>query len=508
MACWIEAAESTMFTMRWHNAFHGLLTKSPRLLSNDGLDVGLEGSPLQASTARRAQLAGGKTLQQSPKILQWTMKQAQQRYAKSKVTRVLVDEAFKLQHTLPEGASPTAADDVHEKVLKAVKAHPAVWARGVKKVLGQVLAPWQSPAKRVKVFTDCSGIEAPLEGLRHLEAIGIVHGTDHIAACELDDLPRHFALRHHRWPRVLLADLLQRDFSNGGCSYDLMSRMIVPVPKGADIYCCGFPCQPWSAANSGVVRRWNHQGAQVIFAMVETLKEAKPRTALLENVSGLISRGAWAGLRELLIELDLYYFCLINNQDVSPSDLGFPISRPRVYILLLLVSEAPDFITSNDDLYNTVKSHLTDIKEFCKDKAGRLSFTRFLSKHGPKSARSSRTEATDQDTPSPSIARKGRHRWKALHKKSWKSVETRKDYFETYPEMRSFLTLPRERDLANLIWNTANIECEDLASNLYRLAAYLIIAGHCDRSEQSALLVTSQDDPDVAGEELARGSCL
>ena len=296
-----------------------------------------------------------------------------------------------------------------------------------------------------------------------MTAMGLIMGTEHEAACECEDLPRRVALTHHKWPKVLLADMLQRDFSKHGRSYDMMTETTVPLPTGSDLYVCGFPCQPWSLTNSNSTK-WKHKGAQIIFAMKETLKEVKPRAAILENVKGLIARGAWAEMSTLLDNMGLYYIALITDDDIAPKHLGHPVNRPRVYIVLLLIEEAPVFIESNDDLQKIVVAHLKQFRDWCKQKAGRLSFTRFLSKHGPASSAKvvvGAASSSSQEVEPISNSRKG---WMQQHKKVWETVKARQDYFKEFPGTKSFLTTQRERDLADLIWNTSdNQQCQDLA---------------------------------------------
>lgn len=63
-----------------------------------------------------------------------------------------------------------------------------------------------------------------------------------------------FTLKHHIWPDFVFLDMMQRDFRPGkhGASYDLLSEKNQPLPPpgSVDLYCCGFPCQPWTTKHT------------------------------------------------------------------------------------------------------------------------------------------------------------------------------------------------------------------------------------------------------------------
>ena len=125
-------------------------------------------------------------------------------------------------------------------VWQWTRSSDVVWARAVDCILGAKLKK-----HRPKVFTDCEGIGAPLEAFRILECVGALGPYLHLASGEIDPEARAWFLKHHRWPDRLFGDMLGRTWPDG-LHEDLFTNQPREIPRGADIYICGFPCCPFS----------------------------------------------------------------------------------------------------------------------------------------------------------------------------------------------------------------------------------------------------------------------
>ena len=92
-----------------------------------------------------------------------------------------------------------------------------------------------------------------------------------------------------------------------------------------DVICGGYPCQPFSLAGA---RRGEHDPRHLWPHMLRTLRELRPRFALLENVAGHLSLGfarVLGDLSELGFDADWSV--------VSACALGAPHARPRVFVV-------------------------------------------------------------------------------------------------------------------------------------------------------------------------------
>jgi DNA (cytosine-5)-methyltransferase 1 len=133
-------------------------------------------------------------------------------------------------------------------------------------------------------------------------------GFDVIWQCENDPYCRQVLATH--WPDV-------------PCHED--ARTLSADTARPDLICGGFPCQPVSYAGSRLGaedERWLWP------AFARAIRLLRPRLALVENVSGLLSRGMGDVLGDLA---DLGYDTEWDR--VAASDVGAPHRRQRVFIV-------------------------------------------------------------------------------------------------------------------------------------------------------------------------------
>ena len=163
------------------------------------------------------------------------------------------------------------------------------------------------------VGTDCSGLGAVLIAL---QSLGVAFR--HVFASEID----HVAIQQ-----------LFGTFSPEVFFLDVFSRSVAQIPC-VDVYCCGFPCQPFSQAGhrTGFGSSTVAGSGQIVFQILNYIRAAKPRLFILENVEGLefCSDGECfiAILRALydLVEYNIYW-SLLNTKDY-----GVPQNRARFFL--------------------------------------------------------------------------------------------------------------------------------------------------------------------------------
>ena len=121
------------------------------------------------------------------------------------------------------------------------------------------------------VGTDCSGIETPLIALRNLNI-----PFQHVFSCDNDPNVKNVLLANFK-PQVFFDDITQRKLHAHKC-----------LENPLDLYVAGFPCQPFSTAGT-------HGGTSdprglIIVHIIRFITKNTPRTFLLENVKGLVSK--------------------------------------------------------------------------------------------------------------------------------------------------------------------------------------------------------------------------
>jgi len=167
--------------------------------------------------------------------------------------------------------------------------------------------PPPSLARRWRVRTDCSGLEAPVLALRQMG-----FRVDHVSSSEKVAWKREY-IRLNSPGVPLCEDMLKRDHGD--------------LPE-CDLYVCGFPCKPWSSLHSRT-RLFKEPGAKVFFEAVRTIQVSLPPSAVLENVQGI--RKVLPRILQALRRLGYAIVVL----DIEPREAGEPVSRPRVYFVLV-----------------------------------------------------------------------------------------------------------------------------------------------------------------------------
>jgi len=164
---------------------------------------------------------------------------------------------------------------------------------------------------RIRVGTDCSGIEAPIVALKLL---GIPF--DHMFSSDIDENCRKVIEMNFR-PRKMYKDVTKRDYSL--------------LPK-LDLYVAGFPCQAFSGLRHDATGFQDPRGT-IFFECAETIRHTRPRCFLLENVRGLLSHDngrTFDTIIHYLNNMDMYH---VTYAVLNTIDYNLPQNRPRVYIV-------------------------------------------------------------------------------------------------------------------------------------------------------------------------------
>ena len=173
----------------------------------------------------------------------------------------------------------------------------------------------------LRVGTDCSGLETPIQALKRLK-IPIKHAwSSDIEPNCIKNIKANFK------PQLLFGD------PNGPLkSGDITKRDNSKLPD-IDLYVCGFPCQPFS--NMGEHRGLKDTRGSVFFSCLDVIKKKKPKMFVLENVKGLLSNDkgkTWEVVWGEIKKLEKHGY-KVDWKVLNTKDYGIPQSRGRVYIV-------------------------------------------------------------------------------------------------------------------------------------------------------------------------------
>jgi DNA (cytosine-5)-methyltransferase 1 len=177
------------------------------------------------------------------------------------------------------------------------------------------------PEGILRVGTDCSGIEAPIQALRQLKI-----PFKHVFSSEIDKYCIQ-SIKANYHPEIIFGDK-DGPFPEG----DITKRNIEDVPD-IDLYVCGFPCQPFSSA--GKRKGLKDKRGNVFWSCLEVIEEKQPKYFVLENVKGILSQNngkTWKIICDELSKL-IDYGYNIEWKVLNTKDYGIPQNRERVYII-------------------------------------------------------------------------------------------------------------------------------------------------------------------------------
>jgi len=173
----------------------------------------------------------------------------------------------------------------------------------------------------LRVGTDCSGIEAPIQALIQLEI-----PFKHVFSSDIDKFCIQ-SIKANYDPDIIFGDP-DGPYPNG----DITQRDIRDVPD-IDFYVAGFPCQPFSFA--GKREGFEHKSGNVFWSCLEVIETKRPKYFILENVKGLLSNNkgeTWNVIWSSICGLEKVGYT-VAWKVLNTCDYGIPQNRERVFIL-------------------------------------------------------------------------------------------------------------------------------------------------------------------------------
>ena len=183
-------------------------------------------------------------------------------------------------------------------------------------------------SKTLRVGTDCSGIEAPIQALKQLQI-----PFKHVWCSEID---YHCisSIKANYAPVRLYGDK-NGPYPDG----DLRNRDHRKLPD-VDLYICGFPCQSFSQA--GKQKGLSDPRGNIIYSCLDIIKAKKPNYFILENVKNILFIDkkdkkqkygeAWKVICSELEKLRKLGYS-IDWKVMNTRDYGIPQNRERLYIV-------------------------------------------------------------------------------------------------------------------------------------------------------------------------------
>ncbi len=180
----------------------------------------------------------------------------------------------------------------------------------------------------LRIGTDCSGIEAPIEALRQLQ---IPH--KHMWSSDIDKYVIQSIKANYK-PEILFGDP-DGPYPDG----DITKRDNSILPD-IDLYVAGFPCQPFSAA--GKQKGFSDKRGNVFWSCLDVIKTKRPKYFILENVRGILWNDkenkkdkygrTWNTIWSALQGLEEYGY-YVDWKILNTRDYGIPQNRQRVFMV-------------------------------------------------------------------------------------------------------------------------------------------------------------------------------
>ena len=216
----------------------------------------------------------------------------------------------------------------------------------------------------LRIGTDCSGIEAPIQALLQL---GIPF--EHVFTCDKDPYALE-SIKANYHPKKIYTDITKR------------KHALLP---DIDMYVCGFPCQPFSLMGNKMGTEDSR--SNIMYQCIKVIEKKLPKIFILENVKNFKFIENGTPFNYLINQLKK-----IKNQNkelaynvsfdiLNTKDYGIPQNRARIFIIgirkdieilpyttpdKLQIKPLDDFIIdkticNNTKIPNTIKKKLDEI---------------------------------------------------------------------------------------------------------------------------------------------------
>ncbi len=191
----------------------------------------------------------------------------------------------------------------------------------------------------LRVGTDCSGIEAPIQALLQLNI-----PFSHEFSCEKDKYAIQ-SIKANYEPKILYTDITTRDHSK--------------LPD-IDLYVCGFPCQTFSLMGNGA--GMNDPRGNIMFHCIEVIKQKLPKYFILENVKNFKNFNKGKPFNILLEKLEEIGEYTVSWDILNTRDYGIPQNRERIFIIGIRIDiQLKEYETPE-------KLPMRDLDDFIEDK--------------------------------------------------------------------------------------------------------------------------------------------
>lgn len=150
-------------------------------------------------------------------------------------------------------------------------------------------------------------------------------GAKCVAACEIDKYSR---LTYQENFRKISPEIFDKNRF-----YEDIQKIDIESCPDFDVFCAGFPCQPFSQAGykQGFQDERNNRG-NMFFQILKFLETKRPKAFFLENVRHLVKHDegkTFETIENKIKNLGYSFYYKV----VFASDFGLPQHRPRVFIV-------------------------------------------------------------------------------------------------------------------------------------------------------------------------------
>ena len=167
----------------------------------------------------------------------------------------------------------------------------------------------------LRIGTDCSGIEAPIQALQQLNI-----PFKHKWSCEIDTFARQSIEANYKPEKMYI---------------DITTRKHALLPD-VDMYVCGFPCTPFSLMGSQ--KGTEDVRSKIMFHCIEVIQKKLPKFFILENVKNFKTIQNAEPFNYLINQLKKikYHGKIVYNvyyQILNTKNYGIPQNRDRLFII-------------------------------------------------------------------------------------------------------------------------------------------------------------------------------
>jgi DNA (cytosine-5)-methyltransferase 1 len=199
----------------------------------------------------------------------------------------------------------------------------------------------------LRIGTDCSGIEAPIQALQQLDI-----PFEHSFSCEKDKYALQ-SIKANYHPKKIYHDITKR------------KHALLP---DIDIYVCGFPCQPFSLMGNQMGTEDSR--SNIMYQCIKVIQKKLPKVFILENVKNFKFIQNGQPFNYLIHQLtniknknkELAYN--IYHDILNTKNYGIPQNRERIFIIGI----RKDVQKENTHYTTPEKLPMRDLDDFILDK--------------------------------------------------------------------------------------------------------------------------------------------